>query len=115
MIEPDPEPLKWWQQARWLASLAGLIAAVSFAAFVITTVVTSDRTEETSDSVAAIQHAQEDIDVLVGFVEDLQNNDGNTEQQGQTAQAVQKILSAICATSDPVRIEWCKQEGIPTP
>ena len=55
------QKLKWWQRPTWLASLAALIAAMSYFAFVFVTI----RDSRTLD---AIEHQQEDVDDLLCFV-----------------------------------------------
>lgn len=59
--KPDVDKLEWYKRPTWLASLAGLVAAVAFAAFVVVTV----RDSATLD---AIKHQQRDIDELLCFV-----------------------------------------------
>lgn len=114
--DPDNGSLRWWQRARWLAALAALIAAMSFAAFTTNTVATRNKVEQTGSvavdnqatleridrALSGIEANQQGIDELVSFVRDLQSQpQGNSD-------AVQQVIDLLCASEDPVRLEACR-------
>lgn len=103
----------WYKRPKWLAALAALVAAWSFAGFVTTTVVTSRQAEVNSENIGSLEQVveelrrnQEGIDELVAFVRDLQSQ---PPDNNSTARAVQQVLDMLCASSDPVRMEACSQ------
>lgn len=104
----------WYKRPKWLAALAALIASCSFAAFVSTTVFTSVQADHNQEdigdlqvAIAAIEHNQEGIDELVAFVRDLQ--DRPPSSGSNTERLFQEAMTLLCASSDPARIEACKQ------
>lgn len=124
----DVDRIEWYKRPKWLASLAALIAALSFAGFVTTTVMTSNRVDTSTEKVDAaallaeanakslekieeaiegIQHNQEGIDELVEFVRDLQAQ----PPSNGTQQAVQQVITLLCASEDPVRRQACEEIG----
>lgn len=94
------KPLIWWKKPAWLASLAAFIAAIAFSIFVFTAV----SNKETLD---AIEKNQAGIDELVGFVRDVERQQG---QQGES-DTVRNLYTLLCASEDPVRIKACEQLG----
>lgn len=119
LTKDDAAPTHWYARPQWLAALAALIAASSFAGFVTTTVFTSERTSENSEDIGSLEHVvaelqsavqgieknQEGIDELVAFVRDLQSQ----PQGNGTRDAVEQVLDVLCASSDPVRVQACSE------
>jgi hypothetical protein len=96
-----------------------LIAALSFAAFVTTTIVTSkevgsagsvavdnqESLEAIERAIEGIQGNQEGIDVLVNFVRDMQ------AQPEEEPANLQVFIDLLCSSEDPVRLAACAKLG----
>jgi hypothetical protein len=97
-------PIKWWQRPSWLAALASLVAALSFAAFVIDA-------HYTRSDVDAIERQQDDITELVTFVRDLQQEqDDDPDRVGQGD--LQIFVDLLCSSTDPARLAFCEAHGL---
>lgn len=101
-------PLKWWQDWRWIGSVAALFIAAGFVAFVINVVRQgtiienlSTLSESNHEALVSIQRTQSGVDELVAFVRDTQARQGTSGNQAQA------FFEVLCASSDPVRIEAC--------
>lgn len=106
---------KWWQDWRWIAAVAGLLAAGAFISFVITTIATNESVtdidpilkelkvlaESNAHEIERIDASQAGIDELVAFVRDIQQR-----QPGPNSNA-QMFIDLLCSSSDPVRLEAC--------
>lgn len=112
-----PRRVRPWESAKWIAAVAGLILAISFAVFVWTSVRT-DRSIATLKGVAdanktvleRIDRNQAGIDELVNFVHEVQAQEA---QQGNgQSQVVGQLEQILCSSSDPIRIEACQRLGI---
>lgn len=104
---------------RTIWAAAALVGSMSFAAFAVTTVVDNAETEDLQDNdarqdsdIVDNQQAIEDISAtlagvteLVEFVRDLQEQ----PQGSGTQEAVAQIMGLLCASSDPVRQEACRE------
>src|SRR5688500_13308504 len=104
----------WWQDWRWIASLAAVLMAVGFAAFVVVTVTTHETVtdqapvierldalaQNNARAIASIESNQQGIDSLVAFVEELRAE----EAREGGSDTVATIFEILCSSSDPVRI-----------
>lgn len=77
------QKLKWWQRPTWLASLAALIASLSFSAFVFVEI-------RDSSTLDAIKHQQEDVDDLLCFVEAVLHEPVDGEFQKLVRECVER-------------------------
>ena len=109
-----------WADWRWVAAIAGLLAAVSLATIAVTSVITGGQVQDqqpvldklqsiadtNSDNIAAIERSQASIDrslantdEIVAFVRELRA-DAAAGDDG-TADAVALIVGLICSIGDP--------------
>lgn len=106
----------WWQDWKWVAAIACVLAALAIGAWSLASV----RTNVAVDRLAAlaqqnrvtlerIDRNQAGIDELVAFVHDVQRQQA---QQG-SADVVNRVLTILCSSSDPTRMAACQQLGIP--
>lgn len=98
--------VRWYQNYRWIAAMAGFVAACAFAAFSAVTVVNSTTIDDLSKIAEANAHAidgiernQAGIDELVAFVAEIRARTGPS--------GTERIIQMLCESSDPVRQEAC--------
>lgn len=110
------EPLHWWQNPKWIASVAFLIFSFAF----LTVAVTSYQLNRKQDSraktldnidnvVTRLDRNQVGIDELVAFVHEVEASQAKT--QGGTSKAAGDIITLLCTSSDEVRLAACAQLG----
>lgn len=122
IVLPDEyeKPKRWWQNPQWVKAVAFLIFAVGNTTWALTTVATQNDVQDAEaafDDLAALTDGnratldrladnQAGIDVLVSFVREVQAQQEAAE--GGSGDAVQTLITILCASSDPVRIEACQ-------
>ena len=104
------QPVKWYQNWRWIAAVAAFFASIAVSALAATTVVNSAHiddlsvlAERNSKAITGIENNQAGIDELVAFVHDVQL------RQGQGGNQSQLFIDLLCSSSDPVRLAACAE------
>lgn len=110
--------MHWWQDWKWVASIAFVVAAIAIGAWSLASI----RTNVTVDKLAGIaadnqntltrlDRNQAGIDELVAFVHEFQAQQASQASgQGQSKVATD-IIALLCSSSDPVRQAACHQLG----
>lgn len=104
---------RWFQDWRWIASIAGLVGALSFAAFAGQLVVNSGKADQRDESINNIEKIlegvaenQEGIEELVSFVRDAQAQ-ASTDRIRPDDLLI--FVDLLCSSEDPVRLAACEQ------
>lgn len=92
--------LKWWQDWRYMASVAAIMIAGALIMLGLTAL-------NTNSLVGKIEQNQEGIDELVAFVREIQKNAEN-----DTSVDLQIFIDLLCASSDPERVAFCTEHNL---
>lgn len=120
--------MHWWQDWKWIASIAFLIAAIAVGSWALSSVQTQrtvdDQTpilnqlkniaeqnnqlgQDNKATLTQLTKNQAGIDELVTFVHEVE---AQQQAQGQS-KVVNDIITILCSSSDPVRQQACTQLG----
>jgi hypothetical protein len=114
VVRPDEfePPKRWWQNPKWIASIAALIFVIgngTWAAVSVKTQTTLEARAKVGDQILElakkIDNNQTGIDTLVSFV-----NKVIADQAAQGAdQTLPTLFEVLCGSSDPVQISTCRR------
>lgn len=109
--------IKWWKNWKIIAALAALIFSLSLSGLAINSIQTNEKVTDIQPIVERLDKNQAGIDELVKFVHDFQsqqssNGSSSGSSSGGQSQVVNQIFNLLCSSSDPVRVEACKQLGL---
>lgn len=115
--------MHWWQDWKWVASIATLLFVIAFSTFVFTTVKTGNTVDKNSPVISQLNDLaksnaatldrldknQAGIDELVAFVHEVEAQ--QSAQGAGQSQIVKDLIEILCSSSDPVRVEACVRLG----
>lgn len=111
---------KWFQDWRWVASIAALLFGIAGGAFAITSVETgseiNDQTEileqietisgQNAAELEQLERNQAGIEELLQFVRRAQTEGGDDVV---TREEIQAFFQLLCASTDPIRNQACDE------
>lgn len=104
--------LKWWQDWRWVASIAFLIFSLGAIALGITTYHTSTTVEDQTSILTRLDKSQKDLDEITQFLHQVEAQQSTSSSSGNSSQqVVQTLITLLCSSEDPIRQQACKTAG----
>lgn len=100
----------WWQNWKWIASIAFLIFSIGVIFIGTSSIRATNQLDTQTNILKKLDQNQAGIDELVNFVHDVVKQQASSS--GGQSQTVVQIFNLLCSSSDPVRIEACKQLGL---